>query len=233
MVITHDSSHAADTLTAVAKMEDTLLEANYGPTPTCLQEVLRSPLQDKWMAAMNKEFSALVLNSTFNLVKLPASQSDVSTRWVLRIKPDGTFKARFVARGFSQHEGVNYEDTYAPVLRLENLQFLLTYTILMGLEIHQMDVDNTFLQAILEEEVYVTQPEGFVDTTRPGFVCRLKKALYGLKQAPLAWNHTLNAFLINLSFTATTADPCIYSYHNHNDDPYDAQLHCTYLLNNN
>jgi hypothetical protein len=213
--------------------KDALLKANYSPTPMCLQEVLQSPLQDKWMAAMNKEFSALVLNGTFDLVKLPASWSTISTHWVLRIKPDGTFKAHFVACSFSQHEGVDYEDTYAPVLWLENLWFLLTYTILMGLEIHQMDVDNTFLQAILEEEVYVTQPEGFVDATQPSFVCCLKKALYSLKQALLAWNCTLNAFLLNLSFTATTADPCIYSYHHHNADPYDTQLHWTYLLNNN
>jgi hypothetical protein len=100
----------------------------------------------------------------------------------------------------------------------------------MGLKIHQ--INNAFLQAILDKEVYVTQPEGFIDTTQPSFICHLKKALYSLKQAPLAWNHTLNAFLINLGFAATMADPCIYSYHNNDDDPYNAQLHCTYLLDN-
>ncbi|ELR14536.1 polyprotein [Acanthamoeba castellanii str. Neff] len=94
-----------------------------------------------------------------------------------------------------------------------------------------MDINNTFLQAILNK-VYVTQPEGFINTTQPSFICHLKKALYSLKQAPLAWNHTLNMFLINLSFTATTADPCIYSYHNNDDDPYNARLHHTYLLDN-
>ena len=102
--------------------------------------------------------------------------------------------ARWVACGFSQHEGIDYIDTYVLVLCLENLCFLLAHAILMGLEIHSMDVDSDFLQALLDKDVYITQPEGFESKEHPSYVCCLLCAPYGLCQAPLTWNCILNQY---------------------------------------
>lgn len=112
---------------------------------------------------MCSEFHTLVVNDTFKLVKLPASRRAVSTCWVLKLKAPGMYKAHFVACGFSQKQGINFNDTYAPVLHLKNLCLLLAHAIWNSYIIHSMDVNNAFLQAHLHEEVYITQPEGFVD----------------------------------------------------------------------
>jgi histone deacetylase 1/2 len=104
-----------------------------------------------------------------------------------------------------------------------------------GHVVHLMDVNNVFLQVDLHEEIYVMQPEGLVNPDWPHHVYRLKKVLYGLKQAPLAWNCTLNAFLIQISFTVASVDPCLYTLHNHcassdsDQGPYDPELHCTFI----
>ncbi len=192
--------------------------------------------QEHWFEAMWSEYWALTINDTFDLVELPAGCKAVSTCWVLKVKsPDLPYKARFVGHGFSQKPGIDYDDTYAPVLCLENLRLLLAYAVVNGHVIHSMDINNAFLQAKLHEEVYVTQPEGFIDPERPHHVLRLKRALYGLKQAPLAWNRTLNSFLISIGFVATHADPCLYTVHDHGarDDgdtaSYDPELHRVFM----
>jgi len=156
------------------------------PLPTTLSKVVLSSAKTEWLAAMKHEFDAIVLNGIFELCPLPPGQKAISMRWVLKIKHDGSYKARWVACGFSQHEGIDYLDTYAPVLRLENLSFLLAYAILMGYEIHSMDVNNAFLQALLDKDIYISQAEGFESKEHPDYICRLICALYGLKQAPLA-----------------------------------------------
>jgi len=142
-----------------------------------LREVFISSVNTEWLAAMKREFDAIVLNGTFELCPLPPGRKAISTRWVLKIKYDSSYKARWVARGFSQHEGIDYLDTYAPVLRLKNLRFLLAYAILMDYEIHSMDVDNAFLQALLDEDIYVSQAEGFESKEHPDYVCCLIRPL--------------------------------------------------------
>jgi hypothetical protein len=207
------------------------LAQNTTTVPRTFREVLASDERKLWMAAMQSEFHALVMNNTFELVELPTGRRAVSTRWVLKLKALGVYKARFVARGFSQKQGIDFDDTYAPVLRLENLRLLLAHAVQNGYVIHSMDINNAFLQANLHEEVYVTQPEGFIDPNRPHHVFKLKRALYGLKQAPLAWNRTLDAFLIKIGFVAAQADPCLYTLHNHGASsdsdagPYNPELH--------
>jgi hypothetical protein len=117
----------------------------------------------------------------------------------------------WVAKGYSQHYGVDYNEMFMLVIRLENLRLLLAYATANNLKINQMDVDSVFLQADLNKEVYITQPQGFKLTTNPHYICRLNKSLYGLKQAPLAWNHTLNHKLQDkLCFSLLEADLCIY-----------------------
>ncbi|PVA05175.1 hypothetical protein DC363_16615 [Thalassorhabdomicrobium marinisediminis] len=113
---------------------------------------------------------------------------------------------RFVAHGFSQKEGIDYEETFAPVARYTSIRTVLALAAAMKWKIHQMDVKTTFLNGVVEEEVYVEQPLGFEIHDRESYVCRLKKALYGLKQAPRTWYGRMDSFLSSLGFTKSKAD---------------------------
>jgi hypothetical protein len=141
--------------------------------------------------------------------------SVVRSKWIYKTKhsADGSiekYKARFVSRGFSQKEGIDYEETFAPVARYTSIRTTLAITTIMKWKIHQMDVKTTFMNGVVEEEVYVEQPQGFKTHDRKTHVCRLKKALYGLKQAPEAWYSRLGNFLMSLGFTKSKADPNLY-----------------------
>ncbi|GJT88415.1 copia protein [Tanacetum coccineum] len=125
----------------------------------------------------------------------------IGTKWVFRNKLDengivSRNKARLVAQGYNQQEGINYDETYAPVTRLESIRILLAYACALDFKLFQMDVKSAFLNGFINEEVYVAQPLGFIDFEKPDHVYKLKKALYGLKQAPKAWYDRLKAFLI-------------------------------------
>ncbi|GJV64831.1 copia protein [Tanacetum coccineum] len=116
----------------------------------------------------------------------------IGTKWVYRNKLDENGvvtrnKARLVAQGYNQQEGIDYDETYAPVARLESIRILLAYACTLDFKLYQMDVKSAFLNGFINEEVYVAQPSGFIDFAKPNYVYRLKKALYGLKQAPKAW----------------------------------------------
>jgi hypothetical protein len=120
-------------------------------------------------------------------------------------------KARLVARGFSQIYGIDYLDTYAPVVKLASIRILLAIAAINGLEIHQMDVVTAFLAGNLEEEIFMEQPEGFeIGSKEDDLVCRLRKSIYGLKQAPRVWNQRIRHFLKSIGFEQTYADPCVY-----------------------
>jgi hypothetical protein len=142
-------------------------------------------------------------------------KSVVTSKWIYKIKhtADGSiekYKARFVARGFSQKEGVDYEETFAPVARYTSIRVVISLASVMGWKIHQMDVKTTFLNGVIEEEVYIEQPQGFEVHGRESHVCRLKKALYGLKQAPRAWYSRIDGYLQSMGFTKSEADPNLY-----------------------
>jgi len=120
------------------------------------------------------------------------------------------YKARFVARGFSQKEGIDYEETFSPVARYTSIRAILSIATVMKWKLHQMDVKTTFLNGVVEEDVYVEQPQGFETHDRQTHVCRLKKALYGLKQAPKTWYVRINSFLMSLGITKSKADSNLY-----------------------
>jgi hypothetical protein len=120
------------------------------------------------------------------------------------------YKARFVARGFSQKEGEDYDETFSPVSRYTSIRAIMSLVASMGWSLHQMDVKTTFLNGAIEEEVYIEQPQGFEVHSRDTHVCRLKKALYGLKQAPRAWYARIDNYLMRLGFSKSHADPNLY-----------------------
>ncbi|GKA66232.1 retrovirus-related pol polyprotein from transposon TNT 1-94 [Tanacetum coccineum] len=139
----------------------------------------------------------------------------ITLKWIYKVKLDelgGILKnkARLVARGYRQEEGIDFEESFAPVARLDAIRIFLAFAAHMNMIIYQMDVKMTFLNGILCEEVYVSQPDGFVDQDNPNHVYRLKKALYGLKQAPRVWYDLLSQFLLSQEFSKGTVDPTLF-----------------------
>ena len=115
-----------------------------------------------------------------------------------------------MARGFSQKEGIDYEETFAPMARYTSIRAIMVLAAKLGWKLHQIDVKIAFLNGVMEEEVYVEQPLGFETHDRETHVCKLKKALYGLKQAPRTWYGRIDSFLMSLGFTKSKADPNLY-----------------------
>jgi hypothetical protein len=149
---------------------------------------------------MTEEYQSIIKNDVWEIVPKPKSKDVVLSKWLFKIKhaADGSiekYKARFVARGFSQKEGIDYEETFAPVARYTSIRTIIALVAMMKWKLHQMDVKTAFLNGVIEEEVYIEQPQGFEVEDRKSHVCRLKKALYGLKQAPRAWYGRIDSFL--------------------------------------
>ena len=164
---------------------------------------------------MQEEIDALAENKTWDLVKLPKGKNVVGCKWVYKTKHDSNgnvsrHKARLVAKGYAQMQGIDYDETFAPVAKMATLRTILAVGAARRWVLHHMDVKNAFLHGNLEEEVYMCQPPGFEDKNHPEYVCKLKKALYGLKQAPRAWHKELSESLKNLAFKMSKADPSLY-----------------------
>ena len=152
-----------------------------------------------------EEYNSIMKNGVWEVVLRPEGKSVVTSKRLYKIKHvvDGSikqFKARFVARGFSQVEGVGYDETFAPVARFSSIRVVIFVVAEMGWKIHQMDVKTAFLNGFLQEEVYLEQPKGFEVCERDSHVYRLKKALNGLKQAPRAWYSRINTYLLSIGF---------------------------------
>ncbi|GJZ92974.1 copia protein [Tanacetum coccineum] len=150
------------------------------------------------------------------IVPNPKDMTITGTKWVYRNKLDengvvSRNKARLVAQGYNQQEGIDYDKTYAPVARLEPIRILLAYACALNFKLFQMDVKSAFLNGFINEEVYVAQPLGFINFAKPNHVYRLKKALYGLKQAPKAWYDILKAFLIKHDYTMRMVDNTLFT----------------------
>ena len=183
--------------------------------PATIAEALETPEANEWKRAADEEMKSLENMNTWKLVPLPEGRKTVNCRWVFKVKnkPDGTvdrFKARLVAKGYSQQPGIDYTETFAPVVRLNSLRSLLAYAVCNKLLIHQMDVVTAFLNGSLEEEVYMEQPPGYVKQGQEDLVCYLQRSLYGLKQSPRCWNKTFCDYLKNLKFVQLKADCCIF-----------------------
>ncbi|KAK1649920.1 hypothetical protein QYE76_067725 [Lolium multiflorum] len=170
-----------------------------------------------WVEAMHEELNNFKRNKVWTLVKKPKEcRNVIGTKWIFKNKQDefGNIvrnKARLVAQGFSQVEGIDFGETYAPVARLESIRILLAYASHHNFKLQQMDVKSAFLNGPLHEEVYVKQPPGFEDLNFPNHVYKLDKALYGLKQAPRAWYEHLKELLVDRGFDVGLIDPTLFT----------------------
>ncbi|GJW07734.1 retrovirus-related pol polyprotein from transposon TNT 1-94 [Tanacetum coccineum] len=171
---------------------------------------------ESWIVTMQEELNQFVANDVWKLVPQTRNMTIIGTKWVFRNKLDengivSRNKARLVAQGYNQQEGIDYDETYAPVARLESIRILLAYACTLDFKLFQMDVKSTFLNGFINEEVYVAQPLGFIDFEKPDHVYKLKKALYGLKQAPKAWYDRLKAFLIKHEYKMGMVDNTLFT----------------------
>jgi histone deacetylase 1/2 len=169
---------------------------------------------------MREEITALHKNETWHLVPPIKGANIIDCRWVFKIKKkaDGSierYKGRLVAKGYKQRYGIDYEDTFSPVVKIATVRLVLSIAVSKGWCLRQLDVQNAFQHGVLEEEVYMRQPPGFEDANRPHFVCKLDKALYGLKQAPRAWYTRLSTKLCDLGFKASKSDTSLFIYSKH------------------
>jgi hypothetical protein len=158
----------------------------------------------------------------WELVEPPPNCHPIGTKWVWKNKEgeNGMVvrnKSRLVAQGYSQKEGIDYEETFAPMARLEAIQILLAFAVAKGFKLYLMDVKSAFLNGVIEEEVYVKQPPGLESEKYPHRVYRLKRALYGLKHAPRAWYGRLRGFLLSRGFVMGTVDKTLFLLKHGND----------------
>ena len=179
--------------------------------PKSYIEALQVPA---WKAAMDVEYAAFIQRETWTLVPRPIDANVVSCKWVYSLKynPDGSiarYKARLVARGFSQAYGLDYHETFSPVARLSSIRVLFSIALDQSWPLHQLDVSNAFLYGDLDEQVFMEQPPGYVAQGESSEVCLLKKAIYGLKQSPRAWFHKFSQLLFAYGFVSTVSDPTV------------------------
>ena len=204
------------------------IASNDTDEPTTVREALSSSDSEHWHQAMQNEMKSLYEHNVWELTDLPEGQKAVGSKWVFKVKhkADGSVerhRARLVAQGFSQKYGVDYDETFSPVVRFESIRTVIALAVEKGLKLYQMDVNTAFLHGELEEEIYMKQPEGFVTEEKEHLVCKLNKSLYGLKQSPRSWNYVLDEHLQSIGFVQTPSDPCIYIAEG--DEPFIIAVH--------
>ena len=183
------------------------------PEPRFYHEAMKD---SRWCAVMNEEVAALEKTGTWEIVDLPPGKKPIGCKWVYRVKynADGSiqrYKARLVIRGDHQEEGIDYNETFAPVAKMTSVRCFLSIAEAKGWELHQLDVNNAFLHDDLDEEVYMKLALGYRAST-PNKVCKLKKSLYGLKQAPRQWFAKLSSTLCAYGFVKSYADYSLFTY---------------------
>ncbi|UYV60408.1 hypothetical protein LAZ67_1001058 [Cordylochernes scorpioides] len=170
----------------------------------------------KWKLAMDDEFNSLMKNQTWTYVTLPSDRKAIACKWVYKIKQnaDGSnkmFKARLVAKGYSQNSGLDYGETFPPVVKFDSIRTILSLCASLDIEMIELDVKSAFLNGDLEEERYMEQPQGYENPDFPNHVCSLQKSIYGLKQSPRMWNKKFHEFSIKFDLKPSISDSCVYT----------------------
>jgi hypothetical protein len=172
--------------------------------------------EEHWINAMNEEMKSIKKNDTWDLVDLPKEKESIGVKWVYKTKYKvngevDKYKERLVAKGFAQEYGVDYNETFSPVARLDTIRMVLAIATKHNWKVYQMDVKSAFLNGYLEEEVYVQQPPGYEVKGKKYKVYMLKKALYGLKQAPRAWYSKIDSYMIKIESIRSTSEATLYT----------------------
>ena len=186
-----------------------------GIPQTFLEENRRHD-KEKWKKAMDEEMQSLVKNHTWNLARLQKGKKEIGCKWVYAQKEgfpsknDVRYKARLVAKGYAQMEGIDYNEVFSPVVKHSSIRILLALVAQFNMELVQMDVKTAFLHGDLEEEIYITQPDGFKVAGKENWVCKLNKLLYGLKQSLRKWYKRFDQFMIGQNYTRSSFDHYVY-----------------------
>ncbi|GJX42891.1 retrotransposon protein, putative, ty1-copia subclass [Tanacetum coccineum] len=183
--------------------------------PTSYKAAMLDSESNKWIDAMNAEIQSMMDNMVWVLVDLPPGCKTVGSKWIFKKKTDmdgivHTYKARLVAKGYTQLYGVDYEETFSPVADIRAIRILISIAAFYDYEIWQMDVKTAFLNGYLDEDIYMVQPEGFVDPNHPRKVCKLQRSIYGLKQASRSWNKRFDEEIKRFGFDQNLDEPCVY-----------------------
>ncbi len=205
----------ADTATEESIVQHVAYNVCQVTEPRTMEEAVRSRQAKEWKKAADVEYRALIDNETWDLVKLPKGCKTIGSKWVFKLKHGKSgeierFKCRLVAKGFAQKYGIDYDETFSPVVRFSSIRVLLAYAIQNDMEIHQMDVVTAFLNGNLDETIYMEQPDGYAVPGKENHVCKLKKSLYGLKQSPRCWNTVFQEYMHRTGFQQSPADACVY-----------------------
>ncbi|KAI3751757.1 hypothetical protein L2E82_22848 [Cichorium intybus] len=183
--------------------------------PANYREAVAGPKSAKWKEAMDSEINSMYDNQVWNLVDNVPGRKTVGCKWIFKKKTDmdgkvHTYRARLVAKGFTQTPGVDYDETFSPVANIKSIRIMLAIAAFHDYEIWQMDVKTAFLNGKLTEDVYMSQPEGFVDTKHPDKVCKLERSFYGLKQASRSWNLCFHEKVKEFGFSRSEDESCVY-----------------------
>jgi hypothetical protein len=183
--------------------------------PRTVREAVDSEDGNLWKRAIEEEMASLDKNEAWDLVELPTGRKPIDNKWVFKKKLNAEgkvvkYKARQVAKGYSQVEGIDFGEIFSPIAKLTSIRFLLSVAVTFDFEVEQMDVKTTFLHGDLEEEIYMKQPEGYAVKGKKELVCKLKKSLYGLKQSPRTWYQKFDTYMLGLGFTRRKEDHCVY-----------------------
>ncbi|KAI8424616.1 hypothetical protein MSG28_003049 [Choristoneura fumiferana] len=223
---TADTSENTSTPIKIRPQRERRPPERYGITNICiadkiddasglsLQEALQGPEKAHWKQAMTDELKSFEENDAWELVSVPDKASIVKCKWVLKKKYDSEnhvrYRARLVAKGFTQKLGVDYEETFSPVVRYTTLRLLFALAVRLGFDISHLDVTTAFLNGFLEETIYMQIPEGFVGGNTDGKVLKLKRAIYGLKQSSRAWYRRVDDCLVQSGYIKSKLEPCLY-----------------------
>jgi hypothetical protein len=184
--------------------------------PLTYREAISNSDKARWKEAMGEEMQSLYKNQTWKVVQLPKGKKAIGCKWVYTKKEgpaeqDGVrFKARLVAKGYAQKEGIDYNEVFSPVVKHSSIRVLLALVAQFDLELVQLDVKTAFLHGDLEEDIYMTQPDGFKVAGKENLVCKLNRSLYGLKQSPRQWYKRFDQFMMRQKYTRSQFDHCVY-----------------------
>ena len=208
-----ESAISDDYIVFLQEHEDT--EGMVDDDPVTFHQAMQDSNSHKWIEAMNEEYKSMQDNQVWDLVPLPEGKKPIGCKWIFKTKRDSEgnverYKARLIAKGFTQKEGIDYKETFSPVSSKDSFRTIMALVAHFDLELHQMDVKTAFLNRDINETIYMVQPENFVSGDPKRLVCKLKKSIYGLKQASRQWYFKFHQVVISFGFEINAVEDCVY-----------------------